>query len=143
MTTDIERELESLLRGEISAAETYKQVLENMAGPEAQPLRDIQQEHGEAIRFLKEQLTARGHEAPTSSGTWGVFAKSVEGAAKLFGDKAALTALREGERSGLSQYEKALASGALPADCTTHIGSRLIPAQRRHIAVLDEHIARA
>ena len=137
MTTGAEREIESLLRGEIAAAETYKQVLEGANGPAAATLRDIQLDHGAAIDFLYHQLTSRGVEAPKTSGVWGFFARSVEGTAKMFGDKAAWAALREGEKTGLHQYEKALETGLLPEACRSFVWLERIPAQRRHIVALD------
>lgn len=39
------------------------------------------------------------------SGAWGEWAKLVMGTAKLLGDKAALKALKEGEESGLKEYQ--------------------------------------
>lgn len=143
MSFAIEHELEVLLRGEIAAAETYKQVLEDLDGPPADWLRELQLDHGEAIRFLYAELSGRGFEPPTSSGVWGFFARAVEGTAKMVSDKTAFAALREGERRGLEQYEQALASGQLPIDCRTRVEQELIPAQRRHIEVLDRLIERA
>ena len=105
--------------------------------PKAAPLREVQNDHGAAIQFLYDQLTARGFEPPTSSGAWGTFARTVEGAAKLLGDKSALRALREGEKKGLEDYERAVASGTLTPQVGNHIEEELIPAQRRHVEVLD------
>lgn len=141
MTNAPERELESLLRGEIAAAETYKQALAKVDAAEAGPLREIQRQHGEAIKFFYEQLTANGCEAPTHSGIWGFFARTVEGGASLLGDRMALSALRTGEQQGLEQYVKALQTGVLPANCRTYIESGLIPEQRRHIDVLTQLMA--
>ena len=42
------------------------------------------------------------------SGAWGAFAKLIEGGAQLFGDKAAVIALEEGEDRGLAIYRKEL-----------------------------------
>jgi uncharacterized protein (TIGR02284 family) len=130
-------ELDSLLRGEISAAETYRQALSGIeSAREAAPLRSIQQDHGDAIRFLRSEITRNGGEPSSSSGVWGFFARATEGTAKLFGDSAALTALREGERHGLADYEEALREPSLPADCREFIGRTLIPRQRQHIEQL-------
>lgn len=137
MTTAIEHELATLLRGEIAAAETYKQALDKVDDPDAGPLRQVQNEHGDAIKFLYEQLAARGFEPPTSSGAWGFFTRTIESAASLLGDKAALTALRRGEKTGLEMYERALESGQLPESCRQHLTRTLIPAQRRHIDLLS------
>ena len=43
--------------------------------------------------------------SPTDdSGPWGAFARLVEGGAKMFGEKAAISALEEGEDHGLKLY---------------------------------------
>lgn len=143
MSLTTEQEIETLLRGEIAAAETYKQALDQVDHPEADTLRQVQQQHGQAIRFFYEQLVARGEYPAKTSGVWGFFARAVEGGARLFGDKAALAALREGERQGLDLYERALESGLLPPACRTFIEQGLIPEQRRHIDILSRLIESA
>lgn len=128
------------MRGEIAAAETYKQALDKVDDPQATVLREMQGDHGEAIKFLHAELAARGVEPPTSSGAWGVFSRAVEGTAKIFGDRAALAALREGEQRGLEDYEQALHSGLLPADSRHYVQATLIPRQRRHVEQLNRMI---
>jgi hypothetical protein len=41
-----------------------------------------------------------------NSGAWGSFAKLLEGGATVFGDKAAISMLEEGEDKGLADYRK-------------------------------------
>jgi len=130
--------LESLLRGEIAAAETYHQALDGIDLPS---LRSIQRDHGDAIRFLTQEIVERGAEPPTSSGAWGVFARATEGAAKLLGDKRALGALRAGEHQGLVDYENAVTNKELGTKCRDHVVETLIPQQRRHVETLDQLIA--
>lgn len=145
MTTTIANELESLLRGEIAAAETYQQALDGREGEDEEgvaTLRQIQREHGEAIRFLYEQLDARRDDPPATSGMWGGVARAIEGTAKLFGNRAAMRALREGEALGLQQYERTLKVPDLPTAVRDKIVTELLPAQRRHIQTLDHLIAR-
>jgi hypothetical protein len=133
--------MNSLLRGEIAAAETYKQALDGLdTDPQAESLRTILREHGDAIRFLHESIDTHGGEPVSSSGAWGFFARTMEGAAKVLGDTAALGALRQGERQGLADYEQALEQEVLPAECRVHIQNTLIPQQRRHIDVLTRLI---
>jgi len=61
----------------------------------------------------------------------------VEGAAKLFGNKAAIKALKEGEEHGIKEYEKALEDDELPPECKALIRTRLLPQTQAHIPVLD------
>jgi len=137
--------LNSLLRGEIAAAETYKQALDGLGQShrsDGHVLRSIMLDHGAAIRFLHDQIAAQGGSPTTGSGLWGVFARTWESAAKAMGDSTALSALREGERHGLSDYERALDTAVLPAKCRVHIEDTLIPRQRQHIEELDRLIDR-
>lgn len=137
----VERELDSLLRGEIAAAETYRIAIDRIDNAaSAATLRTIQDDHGDAIRYLYEQVSERGVEPSTHSGPWGSFARAVEGAAAMIGDKTALAALREGELRGLQSYEDALKSGVLPAEVQTHVQEILVPRQHDHVDRLQQLI---
>src|SRR4051812_25465970 len=137
-------QLNSLLRGEISAAETYAQAIErvdsnNSRLADVQMLRDMQEEHGRACQALRSRIRDLGGEASDSSGAWGAWAQTVQGTANLFGDTAALKALKEGEEHGLKDYMEALDD--VDGTSAALIESELIPAQRRHIAHLDSMIS--
>jgi uncharacterized protein (TIGR02284 family) len=130
-------QLNSLLRGEISAVETYEQAItkvDDEHASDATALRAIAQEHGEHAQALREEIRRLGGEADDSSGAWGAWAKTVEGTAKLFGDTSALKALKEGEEHGLKDYEDA---DDIDETARGLIMTRLIPAQQRHIETLD------
>jgi hypothetical protein len=106
-------QLNSLLRGEISAAETYRNVLDRAAeGEHAENvglLREIQAEHGRACQSLRNRLRELGGEASDSSGAWGIWATAIQSTLSLFGgDKGGLKALKEGEEHGLKEYEDAV-----------------------------------
>ena len=98
--------LNSLLRGEISAVETYDQALEKMNDDAsiAGQLRQCRSSHEQRVRVLRSEVARRGGKPVAGSGPWGTFAKLVEGSAKAFGKKAAIAALEEGEDHGLKQY---------------------------------------
>ncbi len=136
-------QLNSLLRGEISAIETYKQAIEKVGdehASDATALRAIAQEHGEDAQELRKSIEKLGGEAADSSGPWGTWAKTVQGVAKLFGDASALKALKEGEEHGLKDYEEAVDD--VDEASRTIIVARFIPNQKRHIATLDGMIAK-
>jgi uncharacterized protein (TIGR02284 family) len=138
MASEPVKTLNSLLRGEISATETYQQALEKVGDdPGAADLRRIHVEHREAANTLRQHVHSHGGKPDQGSGAWGTFAKAVEGVAKVFGNTAALKALKEGEEHGLKQYESALKDPNLPADCHSLISSQLLPQTREHIAMLD------
>lgn len=136
-------QLNSLLRGEISAVETYQLAIEKVDdehASDATALRAIAQEHGEDAQALRDSIEKLGGDADDSSGPWGVWAKTVQGVAKLFGDASALKALKEGEEHGLKDYEEAVDD--VDEASRKLIVSRLIPNQKRHISTLDGMIAK-
>ena len=136
-------QLNSLLRGEISAAETYKQAIDKVASDHvdsAKLLRGIQEEHGRAAQGIRERIQSLGGEAADSSGAWGIWAKTVQGTMSLFGgDAGALKALKEGEEHGLKDFQDALE--AVDGPTASMIANQFIPAQQRHINLLDELIS--
>lgn len=127
-----------LLRGELSAIETYDQALEKFATePEAKQLKSIRQEHTESAQRLRENIRNMGGEPSNDSGAWGTLAKTVQGAAKLLGENAALGSLKMGEEKGKSEYENALNEGSLLQECKIMIKSELLPRQEQHISRLQ------
>jgi len=98
-------QLNSFLRGEISAVETYEQALEKTDNRLAKDiLRENLASHNERVTALRAEITRLGGDAADSSGAWGTFAKAVEGGAKIFGESAAVSALESGEEHGLKDY---------------------------------------
>ena len=135
--------LNALLRGELSATETYQQALEKVdTGGEASDLQRIHVEHREAANTLRQHVHHHGGKPDQGSGAWGTWAKMVEGTAKLLGNSAALKALKEGEEQGISDYQKALQDPNLQPDCKTLISSKLLPQTHEHIRVLDRLLAK-
>jgi uncharacterized protein (TIGR02284 family) len=136
-------QLNSLLRGEISAVQTYDQAIQKLDGAhaaEAAELRRIAQEHGEHAQELRTRVRMLGGEPDDSAGAWGGLVQVVEGASRLLGDVAALKALREGEEHGLRDYRDALSE--LDAESRRLVQDVLLPAQLLHIQGLDAIIQR-
>jgi uncharacterized protein (TIGR02284 family) len=103
------KHLNSFLRGELSAVQTYDQAIEKLRHEEpriTEELRTCRESHRRRVDELTREVRSLGGEAATDSGIWGSFAKAVEGGAKLFGKKAALAALEEGEDHGRNDYER-------------------------------------
>lgn len=63
------------------------------------------------------------------------------GTAKLFGEKSALKALKEGEESGLKEYQEVLQDPTINEDLKTDINT-FAANQIAHIRTLDELMAR-
>jgi bacterioferritin (cytochrome b1) len=136
------RQLNSFLRGEISAAETYRMAIDKVTDADRSTaanmglLREIQEEHGRAAQAIRDRIRELGGEPSDSSGAWGAWAKTVQGTASLFGDASSLKALKEGEEHGLKDYSE----GVDDIDSTSAdlVQNQLIPAQQRHINLLDQ-----
>jgi hypothetical protein len=127
----------SLLRGEISAVETYTQAMEKFKGEaEASVLSDLRRDHIKSADRLRGNVTDMGGVPTTDSGAWGTWAKMVQGAAKLMGDTAALKALLEGEEHGEKQYREALDDDEVLPGCKEMIRTELLPRQLSHISTL-------
>jgi demethoxyubiquinone hydroxylase (CLK1/Coq7/Cat5 family) len=97
--------LNKFLRGELSAVETYQQAIEKLRDSAfVRELSELCRAHEDRVQFLRQEISRLGGRPADSSGPWGGFAKLIEGGAKLFGEKAAISALEEGEDHGLKLY---------------------------------------
>lgn len=125
-------QLNSFLRGEISAVETYRMALDKLdANSTVRPeIEACMQSHQQRVAALREAVIAVGGQPADSSGPWGAFAKAVEGTARIFGDKAAVGALEEGEDHGLKDYKDGLDDKDLDMQTRSIITSQLLPAQQ-------------
>jgi len=141
MATTHVNNLNSLLRGEISATETYNQALEKFAGkPEEAELRRMRDEHREAANALRQQVHEHDAAPSTGSGWWGSWAKFVEGASQVFGKAASLKALKEGEEHGIKEYKEVLQDDSVNDACKGLIRERLLPECQAHVHSLDRLI---
>ncbi len=141
MATQTESTLNSLLRGELSATETYQQALTKVGDePGVEELRRIHHEHREAANTLRQHVRDHGSIPTHGSGIWGAFAKAMESMAKLFGDRSAVCTLREGEKQGCDLYKGALNDPHLSPDCKALISSHLLPQTEEHVRALDQII---
>jgi uncharacterized protein (TIGR02284 family) len=136
-------QLNSLVRGVISAVQTYDQAIEKLGdghGEMVAELRRIAQEHGEHAQELRARVRTLGGDPDDSAGAWGGLVQAAEGASKLFGDAAALKTLREGEEHGLRDYRDSLSE--LDLESRRLVQDVLLPAQLMHIQALDAMIGR-
>ena len=136
------RTLNSLLRSEISATESYSQTIPRVARRESdvEVLRTIATEHSTAVKTIRSEIVRHGGKPEEVSGVWPALTKTVDGPASVFGDAVALKALKDGEERGLEDYREALQR---VSDATGEFIVRsLIPAQEKHIRKLDEIISR-
>lgn len=124
-------QLNSFLRGEISAVETYRIALDKVDAnsPARAELQTCMQSHQQRVILLRDAIRTLGGEPAEGSGPWGVFAKVIEGGASLLGDKVAVAALEEGEDHGLKDYKKEV--GDLDASGKHLVTNQLLPLQQQ------------
>jgi hypothetical protein len=122
-------QLNSFLRGEMSAVETYQMALEKLdtASPARTELETCQRSHEQRVSLLRDQIVRLGGTPAKSSGPWGTFAKTIEGGARILGDKVAISALEEGEDHGLKDYKDDI--DKLDAEFRPLVQSKLLPLQ--------------
>jgi hypothetical protein len=138
-------EMNKLLKSALSAIETYQQALEKKDTDPAHvtaidALSRILADHQRAASRIEPQFVKRAvnrcivpaHAAP---------GPIVMGTAQLFGDKAALKVLKEGEEKGLKEYEDVLGDTGIPQDQKTLI-SDLLATQRMHVRTIDGLMSR-
>lgn len=127
-----------LLRGELSAVETYSLVIEKHGSfPTAEALRRIRAEHSQAANRLSANIRQMGAQPDSDSGAWGIFATAIQGAANLFGPDSAMESLRRGEETGRNDYQDALLDDDMMTDCKIMIREELLPKVIDHIATLE------
>jgi demethoxyubiquinone hydroxylase (CLK1/Coq7/Cat5 family) len=130
MATQPIDQLNSFLRGEISAVETYRQALDKINDALARTeLEQCHVSHQQRVDLLKMKITEMGGEPSQGSGAWGAFAKAAEGGAAVFGSKPAIDVLEEGEDHGLKDYQSHLSD--LDAASRAFVEQKLLPAQQQ------------
>lgn len=100
--------LNSLMRGELAAVETYRHAIARLGSTAPDELGTCLRSHDQRATRLAEHLTLAGGTPVSGSGLWGAFARVVEAGAALIGPRALFAALEEGEDQGLTDYRAAL-----------------------------------
>jgi uncharacterized protein (TIGR02284 family) len=127
--TDVET-LNSFLRGEISAVETYRQAMGHVADDRLRSqLEDCLHDHEHRVEALRERIEKMGGKPSESSGVWGAFAKLVQKGADVLGEKTAIQALEEGEDHGLADYQRDM--DKTHGDARRFVRMELLPSQKR------------
>jgi hypothetical protein len=101
--------LVSFCRGEMSAVETYRLTI-HATGKTwlLKQLRRNLASHEHRVLMLRQRILQLDGAPPASSGPWGTFANVVEGVASAISENAALSILEEGERHGVTVYQRDL-----------------------------------
>ena len=134
-------DLNKCLRGELSAIQTYKQALEHgrkHPGDEQKldVLERMLDEHEQAASRVRGLVQQMGGTPVDKAGAWGTWSRTLMGTAKLFGDKAALKALKEGEESGVKAYESVVQDPGASPEVKQAIGP-ILANEQEHVRTLD------
>jgi uncharacterized protein (TIGR02284 family) len=123
-------QLNSYLKGERSAVETYDQAIEKMDdhGVRMQ-LQQLRDSHQMRVQKLVQRIAMLGGDPADDSGLWGGFAKLMEGGAKVFGKDAAIAVLEEGEDHGKKDYARDI--DKLTPSTRQFVQTELVPEQMR------------
>jgi hypothetical protein len=128
----------ALLRGEISAVETYTQASEKFTcSPKDDFLKRMCFDHEANADALRKIIWGVNAEASTTSGPWGGFVMAIEGAATLIGKSPALMILQQGEEHGVKVYKEALDNPEVSEDLKELIRDELLPSLNDHLIELQ------
>ncbi|QEL16468.1 DUF2383 domain-containing protein [Limnoglobus roseus] len=137
--TDSNREaMNSLLRGELSAAETYEQAIPKFEDMNVRStLSHIRDEHRQAIDILQSHIRHMGGTPSEKSGIWGTMVTTLTEAAKILGPQTVLGTLQQGEEVGIGSFEAMIEDQSVPTECKNVIHTELLPRCKAHIQTLD------
>jgi len=128
-TPQVIEQLNSFLRGELSAVESYKQALAKVKDPDArEELETAKRSHETRVDTLKRRIQELGGKPTESSGAWGAFIRVLEGLGAAVGDRPAIAVLEEGEDHGLRDYRVDLTK--LDPESRRIVEQELLPAQQ-------------
>jgi hypothetical protein len=131
--------LNSFLRGEIAAVETYRRALTRFGGhEEANDLRACLASHERRVVRLRDRVEDLGGVPADQPGPWGAFARLYQAApaAGDDGDEETIAALEEGEDSGLKLYLDDVCK--LDADSRRMVARDILPEQVRTHGFLSD-----
>lgn len=118
--------LNGLLRGEISAVETYDQAIPHLGNEPVADLIANRDCHDQRVTLLRQRVAEQGGVPDAGSGLWGGLARLVEQGAALISAKAVIATLEEGEDRGLAMYRH---PGDLDPSAIQFIHTVLLPRQ--------------
>lgn len=122
--------LNSFLKNELTAIDTYSQVIEKSESPDlTNSLTNLQASHRKRADLLRQKIQALGGDPANSGGMWGGVAKLLQGGSNLFGEKAAISTLEEGEDRGRDDYRRDMSK--LSPECQRFIEQEIMPEQLR------------
>lgn len=136
MNSEAVEDLNALLKGELSAVETYNQALPKVENKEiASVLSDCLASHRARVGKLRDAIRQYGGTPESDSGIWGSWAKVLSGGASVFGDDATVAALEQEEDAHSSDYEWRLVN--MHGEHRDLVKNELMPEQQRYRSMLS------
>jgi bacterioferritin (cytochrome b1) len=131
-------QLNSFLRGELSAVETYGIALDKLKleSPSRSRLDACRRSHSDRVDALRSRIIELGGSPAVSSGPWGTVTTVIEASASAISEKSAISALEQGEDHGLRDYREDLPK--LDERAKELVLKRLLPEQERTHQVMSE-----
>jgi hypothetical protein len=127
--------LNTLLRGELAAIESYAQAISAFEGQRAAvELHRLRDAHAEAAGVLRELIVRFGATPADGSGPWSSFTTAL-------GPATVLRALHEAEQHAVGEYEAVLTGDRTDPDAAQVIRTQLLPRGREHVLDLDRLMA--
>ncbi len=137
MNSETVEDLNALLKGELSAVETYSQALPKVENKEiARILSDCLASHKGRVGKLSSAIKNSGGTPVSDSGVWGSWAKALSGGASVFGDDATVAALEQEEDAQASDYEWCLVR--MHGDHRNLVKDELLPEQQRYRSMISQ-----
>ena len=136
--------MDKLLKNELSAVETYLQVLTKFRAEEntseAAFLLPIYMGHENAVSSLQNHIREMGDTPVTHPSNGGAWTKFIQGGKKMFALQTALPLLLEAEKNCAADYEQVLHNHQLPLSIRCLIEWKLLLIQKSHTRILDQHL---
>jgi uncharacterized protein (TIGR02284 family) len=130
-------QLNSFLRGELAAVETYEHALRTLVDfPFRDTLEECANSHLRRVNFLSREVRRRGGKPAASSGPWGMFVRAIEGTSAKMGVTSAIAMLEEGEDHGRNDYDRDIEK--LDVDGRAFVAQALMPEQIRTHGAMSE-----
>lgn len=136
--------LNTLLRGELSAVETYELALRQFAFDQdtTARLRACLRSHLRRSEALRRAVCRQGGLPSELCGIWGSLARVLELPARARSPASAIEALHRGETYARRDYEAGADQGTLAPPARDLVWTRLAPEQRQTLATLTRVLAR-
>jgi demethoxyubiquinone hydroxylase (CLK1/Coq7/Cat5 family) len=131
-------QLNSFLRGELAAVETYAIALDHLKleSTARSRLDACLRSHEQRVEWLKERILHLGGRPAAGAGAWGAVTRAIEASASAFGDRAAIAALEQGEDHGLRDYKEDVVK--LDERAKDLVLERLLPEQQQTHRVISD-----